>query len=296
MIKEDGQELDVEGADKRVVLAKSFLDKEETTKSIFEGKVRLQYLFCCDVHQLLNLYLPNVTIASKGIPISNNETSNNVEVTKVFARRILVQASKDVLGLIDLRENKTQGDDALKFKYFVEICLVHMGAKNTWNEGRSIKTVSNLFTVADEALTILVLENNAKEWLEVVEDPAYEHKRGDTKYTDTTSFPKPTRQGTNTKRKVARKAKVNKGWNTSGLRRYNALYAQTRKNREGACGMNSMQWEENLKALYYNTDMGDGLSTTEESIAHFYGDEEEGSDDDVVAMSMFDDAIPHEAV
>ena len=37
MIKEDGQELDVEGADKRVVLAKSFLDKEETTKSIFEG-------------------------------------------------------------------------------------------------------------------------------------------------------------------------------------------------------------------------------------------------------------------
>ena len=37
-------------------------------------------------------------------------------------------------------------------------------------------------------------------------------------------------------------------------------------------------------------------STTEESIANFYGDEEEGSDDDVVAMSMFDDAIPHEAV
>ena len=33
------------------------------------------------------------------------------------------------LGLIDLRENKTQGDDALKFRYFVEICLVHIGAK-----------------------------------------------------------------------------------------------------------------------------------------------------------------------
>ena len=33
------------------------------------------------------------------------------------------------LGLIDLRENKTQGDDALKFRYFVEICLVHIGAQ-----------------------------------------------------------------------------------------------------------------------------------------------------------------------
>ena len=172
-----------------------------------------------------------------------------------------------------------------------------MGAKNRWKEGRSNKTVSNLFTVADEALTILVLENNAKEWLEVVEDPAYERKRGDTKYTDTAFFPKQTRQGTNSKRKVARKAKINRGWNASGLRRYNKLYAQTRKNREGACGMNSMQWEENLKALYYTNDMGDGLSTTEESIAHFYGEEEEGSDNDVVAMSMlFDDAIPHEAV
>ena len=83
---------------------------------------------------------------------------------------------------------------------------------------RRKKTASNLFAVADEGLTILVLENNAKEWLEVVEDPAYEHKRGDTKYTDTTSFPKQTRQGTNSKRKVARKAKIKRGWNTSGLR------------------------------------------------------------------------------
>jgi hypothetical protein len=46
MVKENRQELNVEGAGKRVVLARSFLDKEDATKSIFEGEIRQQSIFC----------------------------------------------------------------------------------------------------------------------------------------------------------------------------------------------------------------------------------------------------------
>ena len=47
------------------------------------------------------------------------------------------------------------------FNMFIDTCLVHMVPRVTWNKNHMIKTLSELFSIADEAFAMLMLENIA---------------------------------------------------------------------------------------------------------------------------------------
>jgi hypothetical protein len=68
-----------------------------------------------------------------------------------------------------------QGDETLEhlgdekeseslFCTFVEVCLVHMIPRSEWNDQRTCRKISDMFSEADEALTMLLLENNSEDW------------------------------------------------------------------------------------------------------------------------------------
>ena len=98
-----------------------------------------------------------------------------------------------------------------EFKLMGEICLSSTIASSVWKTNHPKVKLSELLTVADEALALLVLENNVEEWIEQIEKREWvkpPKKRRLTRYTG----------------KGQKIDGTRKGWSLEGKKRYNSIF------------------------------------------------------------------------
>ena len=201
------------------------------------------------------------------------DTEEEKKERKKFGRMILERA-KEINGVDCLREEEAgKEDDSYRFfRHFVEMCLVHMVTKSCWAQFKKTRKVSEIFTDADEALAILLVENNAEEWLLESEDPErYKNQSKDRKkrrkFTHKSSNDTlgdggtGNNEGTSTSRR-RNEGKV-KGWVQAGVDRYNFLLDITEEKRKENQQQNntegggehmpsnaSLAWERALRRYY----------------------------------------------
>jgi hypothetical protein len=120
-----------------------------------------------------------------------------------------------ILNVLNSLDDKVKDmyNDEDTFASFVFYCLSTTIKKGTWRVGQNKKLVSHLFTPYDEALALLILENNCDGIKEIVAniDSTYKKRKIKTKYTCKGSFKK----GGDFK-----KADGGQGWTKEGLRRF----------------------------------------------------------------------------
>jgi len=124
--------------------------------------------------------------------------------------RVLAHIEKDV---------KDMYSDEDAFASFIYYCLSTTIKKGTWRVGRNKKLVSHLFTPYDEALALLILENNCLGIRHISENgpPADKKTKIKTKYTCKGQFKKGEGGG------MKRKADGGHGWTKAGMRRFMEL-------------------------------------------------------------------------
>lgn len=128
-----------------------------------------------------------------------------------------------------------------EFKAIVRICLKSMISAKHWKMNKARLELSGLMTVADEALALVILENNYKEWIEKAKGNKIDKKNRLTKYTN----------------KGLRHNGTKKGWSLSGLKRFNTIFKAIKLEREReASKTREVQLLEEWKAK------DDGTSTT----------------------------------
>ena len=127
---------------------------------------------------------------------------------------------------------EAQKDDV--FQLCAEICFPHMISKQAWRNNHQHVAVSTLITVADEALALLILENNYIEWIEIAKGNEIDRKgERKTKYTH---------GGVN-------KDGTKKGWSIEGKNRFNDIFDQCRLSR---AKRQSKEREQRIKAIWYD--------------------------------------------
>ena len=128
---------------------------------------------------------------------------------------------RNIAKLIDFVDSREFPDmqlqeDADLFRTFLEFVLVHFVSCTTWRYKCYNTPVSQIFTVSDEALAMLLLENSMQDLKWVV-------RRGQ-KIPHNISMPKYTKKMEGSSEKF-------KGWHKSGIKRYNKLYQRILTNR-----------------------------------------------------------------
>ena len=103
-----------------------------------------------------------------------------------------------------------------EFKTIVDLCLKNMVSAKHWKTNHSQIEVSGVVTHADEALALLVLENNLEEWIEKAKGNTIEKDNRLTKYTNL---------GT-------RHNGTKKGWSLQGLKRFNEIFKAVKLERQ----------------------------------------------------------------
>ena len=76
----------------------------------------------------------------------------------------LVELTANVDGLIHLRVDTGNID---LFRTFINYCLVHFSTSMNWKYKAYNTLISDIFTESDEALCILLLENNAEDYTKI---------------------------------------------------------------------------------------------------------------------------------
>jgi len=144
------------------------------------------------------------------------------------------------------------------FETFVEVCLVHMIGKRTWREKKFCMHISSLFTPADEALAVVLMENNAEDWRTVAKD------------SDRKNVSRQNRKRKYTHQKVkAGELDSGKGWAWVGIKRYNKILKKVkdlRKVKETAEMHSSVAWEKELFAKYFLQKYPDTAGGSETSL------------------------------
>ena len=102
------------------------------------------------------------------------------------------------------------------FFTFVNICFVHFCSSMKWRYAAYNTLLSDIFTESDEAFAMLLLENNATDYKQMV--------LLDKKLTRKEARPKYTKDPNMTEKF--------KGWSKSGIKRYNNLVKVVKKNRK----------------------------------------------------------------
>ena len=217
-----------------------------------------------------------------------NEDSNINEIRKSNVRTIVQMAESCKYmeafrsDIEDLPQDLQPRLESL-FGTFVEVCLVHMIPRNMWKANRLRYAISEIFSVADEGLALVLLENNAEEWKTVAESgrnvKMNERKR---KYTH---------------QKSADGKETCKGWVREGILRFNSFCALVLKGREmgkegeedlGKQNHESVKWEERLLARFNNEHNSEDSTVTRSVRGGGKEEEEEEDDDEGLAFSMFD--------
>ena len=150
---------------------------------------------------------------------------------------------------------------------FVNYFLVNFTTSLNWRYKSYNTNISDIFSESDEGLCILILENNAQDFLSILSTGStLSRKESKTKYT---------------KSKGVTQAKF-KGWNSRGIKRYNFLVRNLKKNR---ATVRSKELEERLKDKY------EGIfkeNHKDETIINDGEDEDNSSDEDEDAYDGFE--------
>lgn len=140
-------------------------------------------------------------------------------------------------------------EDVDAFHAFTVLCLRHTLSVLTWRQKHRKFKLSDLFSISDEGLALVILENNAKVW----KDKAY---------------------GVETSVATARymmKAKdgsVRKTWSDEGRERYNEVCYQVRELRSFTLSKSN---EEVLRTLWNQASRN---NRTRDCVRHLYDDDE----------------------
>ena len=179
----------------------------------------------------------NVTINGRGTVNNLNEDQlvrleqlnakekERKEKNKTVARRLIVMASsengvkeiwkvyeKQVVGGVEAFDSISE-DVCDVFNMFIDTCLVHMVPRVTWNKNHMNETLTELFSIADEAFAMLVLENIAPDLQsDILRSAQGRLVWGDRK----NAKPKFTKGGRDSQGKM-------RGWRYEGIVRYNEL-------------------------------------------------------------------------
>ena len=141
----------------------------------------------------------------------------------------LIQQAATCEGLVNMRVNT---DQSKLFEKFVNYCLVNFTTSLNWRYKSYNTNISDIFTESDESLCMLILENNAADFLRVyTTGNIMTRKESMTKYT---------------KSEGNLNAKF-KGWNRNGIKQFNFLVRNVKKNRSVE---HSRELEVKLKQKY----------------------------------------------
>ena len=150
----------------------------------------------------------------------------------------VVKIAKEGVGLQNLRTNQ---ENMTLFQTFVNLCLIHFTTSISWRYKACDCVISDIFTVTDEALCILFLENNADDYVRVYEEERkINRKESRLKYT-----------------KVENVQKKFKGWDRKAIKRFNEIVMCVKRNRESS---DSKKLEEEQRLRYKQIAGRDGDS------------------------------------
>jgi hypothetical protein len=182
-------------------------------------------------------------------PIAEYPPSNGgqAEIDSLFYFKKHAPALSRVLSYIEQGDVRGLFLDEEAFASFVFYCLSTTIKKGTWRLGRNKKLVSQLFTLYDEGLEVLIcLENNADGIRDLIANGRPDKKKKiKTKYTCKGYFKKGD-DGTLKKNKK-NKADGGQGWTKAGLRCYNEVTSIVKESRAGG---QRAALEQRIKDLY----------------------------------------------
>ncbi len=146
------------------------------------------------------------------------------------------------------------------FETFVSICLIHFTTSYNWRYNASSLAISKIFTSSDEALCILLLENNAADYVVMNrEQRKINRKEAKPKWT-----------------KVECADKKFRGWDRRGIHRFNFIVNTIQRNRQSTVSLNM---EEKLKVKYTRL-ANDGIEQN--------NTETDSDDDDLDELNGYD--------
>ena len=155
------------------------------------------------------------------------EDSDTDEVVKEKMKKII-----DIAVAGDALQNLRQDPENFEvFETLVSFCLIHFTTSFNWRYNAYSVVISELFTPSDEALCILLLENNAADYVKMHDEQRKINRKE--------SKPKWT--------KVESSDKKFKGWDRRGIRRFNVIVKAITTNRQLTVSQNM---EHKLKMKY----------------------------------------------
>ena len=167
---------------------------------------------------------------------------------------------------VDMRKNENHE----LFQAFVEYCLIHSISSMNWRTKCYNTTVSKMFTVADEAMAILLLENNAKD-LKLIKDT----RRKIPRKQQNSKFTKIDKEGDS--------GESFQGWHKKGIKRYNELFKIIKESRKLS---SSIELESKLLTKFSN--IKGKVYREDEEIQEDCNNDDDDDDDDVFAMDEFE--------
>jgi len=185
--------------------------------------------------------------AEKRLTIFNDVPNNDIEASNDEANEMknkmkqIIDVAVKGEGLENIRCDLDMFDI---FRTFVSCCLIHFTTSINWRYKAGITSISEIFTESDEALCILLIENNADDYAKMFrEQRKISRKEARPKYT-----------------KVECVDKKFKGWDRKGIKRFNHIVAAVKKNRQLTT---SKEMEMRLKLKYVELS-GKGVQTDDE--------------------------------
>ena len=102
------------------------------------------------------------------LPDTEETTENNIEnVSEVKSKMMkLIKLAKD--GGLEKLRMKSENIDLLQT--FVSYCLIHFTTSLYWRYNACNVVISEIFTASDEALCILLIENNAEDYAKMFQE------------------------------------------------------------------------------------------------------------------------------
>lgn len=196
----------------------------------------------------------------------NEETDDTEDQVKAKAWKLVDLLNTDIKSFEKMRQHP----DSEIFDTFVDYCLNAFVSSQKWRYKAYNTFLSRIFTPSDEAMAMLLLENNARD-LKVI----YDQQAPLTRINSYTKFTKPERATT----------ERFQGWSKAGIQRYNELHGIVVQNRGTAM---SREKEEALLDKYSRV-IGKNVGTNDDDDDHGEdsNNEECLDDDEVYAIDGF---------
>ena len=167
-------------------------------------------------------------------------------------------------------------EDADLFRTFVEFALIHFVSCTTWRYKCYNIPVSKIFTVSDEALAMLLLENSMQDLKWVI--------RREEKIPNKISMPRYTKKMEGSTEKF-------RGWHKNGIKRYNKLYRRIVANR---VKKESIEKEDLIQDEFVKISGRDGRGSTIDMLDD--SDDDSSSDFEPIDGFIGDDSVEMETV